>query len=239
VIAESVEAAEFIKLMSNTYRDVNFAFSNEMAKIAEPWKINSQEAIRLANYKYPRCNIQNPGLTGGPCLEKDPRILASSAFKVGIDTPITNSGRDTNETLPLHFIKNIHENFPDIKFTKFGILGLAFKGRPATSDTRGSLSFGLRDAIISNFPGASVFGYDDLIRSNSPKLEKISVIANLEDFVNCVEIIVIQNNNNKMIRDFTDLILVLAPDKPIYDFWNVFSDDHLTTLSNTKSFGRG
>jgi UDP-N-acetyl-D-mannosaminuronic acid dehydrogenase len=210
-----------------------------MAKIAEPWKINSQEAIRLSNYKYPRCNIQNPGLTGGPCLEKDPRILSSSAFKVGIDTPITNSARDTNETLPYHFIKSIDDNFPNKKFSKFGILGLAFKGNPATSDTRGSLSLGLRDAIISNYPEAFIYGYDDLIRSNSPKLDKISVVAKLQDFIDSVEIVIIQNNNHKMIKDFTDLIFALAPDKPIYDFWNVFTDEQLNALSNTKIFGRG
>ena len=48
--------AELVKVMENTYRDVNIAFANELAKIAETIDVNIWEAIHFANF-HPRVNI--------------------------------------------------------------------------------------------------------------------------------------------------------------------------------------
>ncbi|HID00815.1 MAG TPA: UDP-N-acetyl-D-mannosamine dehydrogenase, partial [Piscirickettsiaceae bacterium] len=64
--------AEMVKLMENTYRDVNIALANEFAKICEEIKVNVWEAIALAN-KHPRVNILNPGPgVGGHCISGAP-----------------------------------------------------------------------------------------------------------------------------------------------------------------------
>jgi len=69
--------AEFVKLAENTYRDLNIAFANLLALMAEKLGIDVYEAIRLAN-THPRVNIHMPGAgVGGPCLTKDPYMLAS------------------------------------------------------------------------------------------------------------------------------------------------------------------
>jgi nucleotide sugar dehydrogenase len=79
----SLEAAEMIKLIDNSFRDVNFAFANEIALIAEGLGLDGAELIRLANLGYARNNIAPPGFVGGVCLSKDPYILAGSAADIG------------------------------------------------------------------------------------------------------------------------------------------------------------
>ena len=74
----SLETAELVKLLDNVYRDTQFALGNEVAEICEILGINEYEAIRAANLGYDRTNIALPGYVGGPCLEKDPYILAYS-----------------------------------------------------------------------------------------------------------------------------------------------------------------
>lgn len=67
--------AELVKVMENTYRDVNIAFANELAKIAETIDVDIWEAIRFANF-HPRVNIHTPGPgVGGHCIAVDPWFL--------------------------------------------------------------------------------------------------------------------------------------------------------------------
>ena len=63
-----IRTAELVKLMENSYRDINIALANEFAQMAEECKINIWETISLAN-KHPRVNILKPGPgVGGHCI---------------------------------------------------------------------------------------------------------------------------------------------------------------------------
>jgi len=168
ISAESTEAAEFIKLISNSYRDLNFAFANEISLIGSGYGINTRDAIKLANYGYPRNQIQNPGLTGGPCLEKDPLILAKSAEMKGVSSFLLSESRRINESIPTIALQEISQNqlVNQISTPTFLILGIAFKGFPETSDTRGTLAFKLAREINSLFPSSTTIGYDPLISEN-------------------------------------------------------------------------
>jgi len=75
----SLEAAEIVKLVDNTYRDVQFAFANEVARLCDAFDVNAHEVIASGKLGYRRTNVALPGLVGGPCLEKDPHILMHSA----------------------------------------------------------------------------------------------------------------------------------------------------------------
>ncbi|RKJ59664.1 nucleotide sugar dehydrogenase, partial [Butyricicoccus sp. 1XD8-22] len=67
--------AELVKVMENTYRDVNIAFANELAKMADLLDVNIWEAIKFANY-HPRVNVHFPGPgVGGHCIAVDPWFL--------------------------------------------------------------------------------------------------------------------------------------------------------------------
>ncbi|MEM1510867.1 MAG: nucleotide sugar dehydrogenase, partial [Thermofilaceae archaeon] len=95
--------AELVKLIENAFRDLNIAFANLIALIAEGIGVDVFEAIRLAN-THPRVNIHWPGAgVGGPCLTKDPYMLASllSGFW-GVE--LIKLGRRINEYMPYHFV---------------------------------------------------------------------------------------------------------------------------------------
>jgi len=94
-----LETAEIIKLFDNVYRDIQFAIGNEIAEICETVGVNGYEAIRAANLGYVRTNIALPGYVGGPCLSKDPYILAYSLNKHNYKPRITLDARGLHEKL--------------------------------------------------------------------------------------------------------------------------------------------
>ncbi|WP_453993408.1 nucleotide sugar dehydrogenase [Bacillus nitroreducens] len=119
--------AELVKVIENTYRDVNIAFANELAKISDKIGVNVWEAISLANH-HPRVNIHTPGPgVGGHCIAVDPWFL------VGLEPELANIvhlSRQTNDSMPkftANKAKEILEN-AGIQYPRVAVLGLAFKG---------------------------------------------------------------------------------------------------------------
>ncbi len=84
MLVSGIETAEIIKLVSNTFRDVQFAFANEVARRVRRVRRQRHEVISAGKLGYNRTNIPLPGVVGGPCLEKDPHILMESARTRGI-----------------------------------------------------------------------------------------------------------------------------------------------------------
>lgn len=146
--------AEFVKLIENTFRDLNIAFANLIALIAERLGIDVYEAIRLAN-THPRVNIHWPGAgVGGPCLTKDPYMLASLAPDLWA-VELIRLARRINEYMPRHMIELVERALTDnginMAEAKIAVLGIAYKGgvddtreSPAKYIIRGFLEKGLR-----------------------------------------------------------------------------------------------
>ena len=89
--------AELVKLSENAFRDVNIAFANELANVAEPLGIDVREVVRLANH-HPRVKILNPGPgVGGHCIAVDPWFIAATAPD---RTPLIQSARRVNDGRP-------------------------------------------------------------------------------------------------------------------------------------------
>jgi UDP-N-acetyl-D-mannosaminuronic acid dehydrogenase len=82
LIVTDIGSAEISKLAENTFRFVNIAFANELARICKHIDVDVKEVIKLAN-THPRVNIHQPGAgAGGPCLSKDSKMLYNTS-KVG------------------------------------------------------------------------------------------------------------------------------------------------------------
>jgi len=131
--------SEMVKLMENTFRDVNIALANEFAFLAHQYGVNVFEAIELAN-THPRVKIHIPGIgVGGHCLPKDPYLLLSSAKE---DFGLIKKAREINEDMPL-FAKDLLMdalkaiNLPAEEAIVV-VLGLSYKGN--SDDTRNSPS---------------------------------------------------------------------------------------------------
>lgn len=119
-----VKTAEFVKLMENTYRDVNIALANEFAQLAEESKLNVWTAIELAN-KHPRVEILKPGPgVGGHCLAIDPWFLTENSTKFRL-IPIARQINDSMPNNVLQIIRKILKGSTEATITIFGV---AYKG---------------------------------------------------------------------------------------------------------------
>ncbi|HHV82833.1 MAG TPA: nucleotide sugar dehydrogenase [Tepidanaerobacter syntrophicus] len=117
--------AEMVKLMENTFRDVNIALANELANICEELGINVWEAIELAN-KHPRINYHKPGPgVGGHCIPIDPWFIVE---KFPEKTQLIRQSRDINDRQPKHVFDLIARMTSGMPSPKIAILGVSYKG---------------------------------------------------------------------------------------------------------------
>ena len=122
--------AEFVKLMENTFRDINIALANEFAQIAEECGVNVWEAIELAN-KHPRVNVLKPGPgVGGHCIAIDPWFLTENSTRCRI----VSLAREINEGMPNHVLQIVKRLVDGIKDPVITVFGVAYKG--GVDDTR-------------------------------------------------------------------------------------------------------
>jgi UDP-N-acetylglucosamine 2-epimerase (non-hydrolysing) len=122
IYTTNVTTAECVKLMENTFRDVNIALANEFDLVLKELGVDPWEAISLAN-KHPRVNILSPGPgVGGHCIAVDPWFLVESAKSA----KIIKLARQINDQRPLDVVNEAISKMP--KGTrKVGILGVAYK----------------------------------------------------------------------------------------------------------------
>lgn len=128
ILETDATTAELVKLMENTYRDVNIALANEFALIAEELGVNVWEAIELANH-HPRVNIHRPGPgVGGHCISVDPWFLT----EVTHHARMIYLAREINDSMPKHVLSLLKR--AGITSGTVAVLGVAYKGN--VDDTR-------------------------------------------------------------------------------------------------------
>ena len=127
------KTAELSKCMENTFRDVNIALANELAKICAEIGVDALDVIKMAN-KHPRVNLHSPGPgVGGHCLAIDPYFIYAKAPKTA---KIIKLARDTNNSMPEFVCENVRKI---VKEGKIAILGVSYKGN--TGDDRESPAY--------------------------------------------------------------------------------------------------
>ncbi|HHI00998.1 MAG TPA: nucleotide sugar dehydrogenase [Thermococcus litoralis] len=160
--------SEMVKLMENTFRDVNIALANEFAFLAHQYGVNVFEAIELAN-THPRVKIHIPGIgVGGHCLPKDPYLLLSSAKE---DFGLIKKAREINEDMPL-FAKDLLMdalkaiNLPAEEAIVV-VLGLSYKGNSDDTRNSPSLTFieDIREVVME------VRTYDPYVKGTHESIE--------------------------------------------------------------------
>ena len=125
--------AEMVKLMENTYRDINIAAANEFAKLAVEFQVDVWEAIEIANL-HPRVNILKPGPgVGGHCISVDPWFFVE---KDPQNTELIKQARLTNDKQPEYVVQQLKNDLGKIKGKTFTVLGVTYK--PDVDDIRES-----------------------------------------------------------------------------------------------------
>ncbi|WP_322508515.1 nucleotide sugar dehydrogenase, partial [Anaerolinea sp.] len=124
IILTDATTAEMVKLMENTYRDVNIAIANEFARLAERFGINVWEAIALAN-RHPRVRILNPGPgVGGHCISVDPWFLVEAAPDLAT---LIRTAREVNDSQPHFVVERVRQAAGLLEGLRVAALGLAYK----------------------------------------------------------------------------------------------------------------
>lgn len=150
----TLTTAESVKLMENTFRDVNIALANELAIISEQIGINAVEAINLAN-KHPRVNILSPGPgVGGHCIAIDPWFLIEDVD----GAKLIKAAREINDERPIYFGKKILQKIENLP-KKVGILGVAYKKN--VDDTRESPALTIAEFLAES--GVEVRAHDPFV----------------------------------------------------------------------------
>jgi UDP-N-acetyl-D-glucosamine dehydrogenase len=136
----SAEAAEAAKLLENTFRQVNIAFANEFAQIADKLGLSANEVINAAATKPFGFMRFNPGLgVGGHCIPVDPIYLAHKAEKLGATAKFIRQANEVNSLMPSFIVHKILNDFNgSIDGKKVCIVGLSYKSN--ISDLRESPS---------------------------------------------------------------------------------------------------
>jgi UDP-N-acetyl-D-mannosaminuronic acid dehydrogenase len=229
VLVSDLETAEIVKLVGNTFRDVQFAFANEVARLCDAFGVSAHEVISSGKLGYTRTNIPLPGLVGGPCLEKDPHILLESARTRGINLEITSAGRRVNERQPEETVRFISSEINRRELAaplRISVLGMAFKGTPETSDLRGSMSIKVLDALKKAHPDAEIGLYDPVTSQSvlAAEFPDEHTFGRFGEAVSGASVVVIGNNHPslgtispRMISEF------MGPNGFVFDYWNHFS----------------
>jgi len=152
--------AEMAKLVENSFRDVNIAFANEVARIATSLGVRADKVIALAN-RHPRVNILSPGVgVGGHCISVDPWFLVDAAPD---DTALIQRARYLNDEQP-HRLANQVADFVDSSQVNAVIcMGLSYK--PNSDDIRESPSIQFVNTLRSKLVGREIYAFDPHVSS--------------------------------------------------------------------------
>jgi len=184
--------AEMVKLMENTYRDVNIALANEFAKLCETLGINVWNVIEYANH-HPRVKVHQPGPgVGGHCIAVDPWFLVNAAPDI---MKMVRLARETNDGMPAFTVSKLRGILSDskVKDPKVAVLGLTFKAN--IGDVRESPSVTVCNILTEE--GIRYAAYDpwvkeDLVKGQTQSLEEavrdsdvILFLVNHDKFKSC------------------------------------------------------
>ncbi|MFW5986257.1 MAG: nucleotide sugar dehydrogenase [Halanaerobiales bacterium] len=200
--------AELVKLMENTYRDVNIALANELAKIAEGVKVDIWEAVELAN-KHPRVNVHYPGPgVGGHCLAVDPWFIIE---KAGDRAQLIRKSRMINNSMPGFVVRNVKEKLFGVREPKIAVFGITYKGN--VDDTRESPVLDIIDILEKEKVEISI--HDPHVEEFGRELEGVD--SALED-ADCILI----GADHKEFKELSpELAAELMETKIIFDTKNI------------------
>lgn len=183
IILTNATTAEMVKLMENTYRDVNIAIANEFSRLADRFGVNVWEAISIANL-HPRVKILTPGPgVGGHCISVDPWFLVEAAPDL---TPLIHTSRLVNDSQPHYAVSIIERAVGDLKGKRIAALGLSFKAD--VDDIRESPAIDV--ARLLQKAGAHVVAYEPF-RADL-ELEGLEIVNSLAAVLQNADVIVLQ-----------------------------------------------
>lgn len=209
VVVTSIKSAEMTKVVENTYRAVNIAFANELAKICSHDKMDVYEIIKICNM-HPRVNILSPGPgVGGHCISVDPWFLVGDY--PGLAKVIWESMK-VNDSMPEFVLKRVSEIMEEKgmkDYKKVGLYGLTYKEN--VDDFRESPTLQLLEAQ-KNHLAEPLKVYDPYITKDIVDNQ----YHNLDEFLKDVDLVIIMVKHQEIIDNMDKL-----KNKVVFDTQNV------------------
>ena len=206
LILTEAKTAELSKCMENTFRDVNIALANELAKICAEIGVNALDVIEMAN-KHPRVNLHSPGPgVGGHCLAIDPYFIYAKAPETA---KIIKLARDTNNSMPDFVCEYVSKI---IDKGKIALLGVSYKGN--TGDDRESPAYDIISKLMQN-------NYE--IAVHDPHIKNENFVS-LDEATKDADLILILCDHNEFKDLDYDLILKNMKKAVIFDTKNIIKE---------------
>lgn len=193
---KSIREAEAVKIVENSFRDINIAFVNELARSFDVLNIDVKDVIQGAATKpfafmahYPSCGV------GGHCIPVDPYYLIERAKQSGFDHKFLKIAREINNSMPAYTVELLQDALNAVKLpvngTKVGVLGLSYKAN--IDDVRESPAFKVIKHLKKH--GAEVATFD-------PHVKKKSSVESLEALLEGSQALVLVTDH----KEFKDMI---------------------------------
>ncbi len=191
IVVTDIKTAEMTKVVENTFRAVNIAFANELAKICRHDNMDVYEIIRICNM-HPRVNILQPGPgVGGHCISVDPWFLVGDYPSLA---KVIDESMKTNDGMPDFVLNRIYEIMKEkglTDITRVGLYGLTYKEN--VDDMRESPTLQLLESQERHL-AAGLKVYDPYITQD--------VVANqfhnLDEFLAAVDFVVVMVKHNEI-----------------------------------------
>ncbi len=243
VVVENLEAGEMGKLIDNTYRDLHFAYANQMAMLCEKAGIDMTRLAHDVNngYKRNRIPVPSPGV-GGICLKKDPQLLIYTGKKYGYHPGLTEAARKLNADMPVHVSNRVIELLKKAgkkpKNSTVFILGFAFKGKPVTSDTRDSPTTTVVESLQKN--GCTILGYDPVVPIDHLKNLSVKPVS-IEEGFREADAVVIMTNHPEFESLPQNKKLIDSMKKPgvLLDGWHIYDPKEMHRIEGLQYAGVG
>lgn len=188
---KSIREAEAVKILENSFRDINLAFVNEVAKSFTKLGIDVKDVIAGSATKpfgfmpfYPSCGV------GGHCIPVDPYYLIERAKRSGFDHKFLRLSREINNSMPAYAVELLKEALNDVKLplngTAVGLLGVAYKAN--IDDVRESPALKIIELVKKGKADLAIF---------DPHIPKASTIGSLEEILEKSEAIIIATDHKE------------------------------------------
>jgi UDP-N-acetyl-D-mannosaminuronic acid dehydrogenase len=203
--------AEMVKLMENTYRDINIAIAMEFSRLAERFGVDVWEAISLAN-RHPRVKILNPGPgVGGHCISVDPWFFVEGAPDLSL---LIARARRVNDLQPEFVVETVKKAIGVLDGKKIAALGLAYK--PDVDDMRESPA--VEVAHLLTKAGATVSAFEPF--KPAAALPGVDTVQTLEQAVKDADALLLLVNHSQFRQLSPETLKTLTAARVLLDTVN-------------------
>ncbi|MFB7800042.1 nucleotide sugar dehydrogenase [Isoptericola sp. NPDC056134] len=198
VVAKGAREAETAKLLENTYRHINIALVNEMARFCHELGIDLWDVIRLAKTKpfgfqafYP-----GPGV-GGHCIPIDPNYLSHNVrSRLGYPFRFVELAQEINATMPSYVVRRaqdiLNEDAKAMRGSRVLVLGVTYK--PNIADQRESPAVAVARALVAQ--GADLVFHDPHVAQWHVNGEVLDRVADLDTAILDADLVILVQNHS-------------------------------------------